>query len=98
MMVHQKRSGPTCANEHKADPTLQPALERMKIMSHNNSATKRDEIPHITNATNNQTISAALKRRAQFVIDNKSIDAETRAIIRYAREIKIRGSESWRAA
>ena len=43
--------------------------------------------PHRINSNQNQTISDALKRRAQSVINNKSIDAETRAIIRYALEI-----------
>ena len=32
------------------------------------------------------TISAALKRRAQSVISNKSIDAQSRAVIRYGLE------------
>jgi hypothetical protein len=58
----------------------------MKIMSHHNSAKERDETPHTVNSTNNQTISDAVKRRAQSVINNKSIDAETRAIIRYGLE------------
>jgi len=43
--------------------------------------------PHTIKSTNNQTISDALKRRAQSVINDKSIDAETRAIVRYALEI-----------
>ena len=51
-------------------------------MSNHSSAT-----PHTINSTNNQTISDALKRRAQSVINNKSVDAETRTIIRYALEI-----------
>src|ERR1051325_6230568 len=51
-------------------------------MSNNNSAR-----PHTINSTNNKTISDALRRRAQSVINNKSIDAETRAIIRYGLEI-----------
>ena len=55
-------------------------------MSHHNSATERDETPHTINSTNNQTISDALKQRAQSVINNKSIDGETRAIIRYGLE------------
>jgi hypothetical protein len=58
----------------------------MKIMTTHTSARER-ETPHTTNSTNNQTISDALKRRAQSVINDKSIDAETRAIIRYALEI-----------
>jgi hypothetical protein len=54
----------------------------MKIMSNDSSAR-----PHPINSNHNQTISDALKRRAQSVINNKSIDAETRAIIRYGLEI-----------
>jgi len=54
----------------------------MKIMSNDSSAR-----PHTINSTNNQTISEALKRRAQSVINHTSIDAETRALIRYALEI-----------
>jgi hypothetical protein len=50
----------------------------MKIMSNLNSATLREETPHI---------SDALKRRAQSIINNKSIDAQTRVIIRYGLEI-----------
>jgi hypothetical protein len=58
----------------------------MKIMSNHNSATERDERPHTNNSTNNHTISDALKRRAQSVINDKSIDAGTRGIIRYGLE------------
>jgi len=47
-------------------------------MTNLNSATLREETPHI---------SDALKRRAQSVINDKSIDAQTRAIIRYGLEI-----------
>jgi hypothetical protein len=54
----------------------------MKIMSNHSSAR-----PHTINSTNNKTISDALKRRAQSVINNKSIDAGTRAVIRYGLEI-----------
>ncbi|HEY2964278.1 MAG TPA: hypothetical protein VGJ37_17780 [Pyrinomonadaceae bacterium] len=42
------------------------------------SARLREETSHI---------SDALKRRAQSVINDKSIDAQTRAVIRYALEI-----------
>jgi len=42
-----------------------------------NSARLREETPHI---------SDALKRRAQSVINNKSIDAGTRVVIRYGLE------------
>jgi len=54
----------------------------MKVMSNDSSAR-----PHTIKSTQNQTISDALKRRAQSVINNESIDAETRAIIRYGLEI-----------
>lgn len=58
------------------------------------SATMREQTPHTINSsnsqrnsTNNQTITDAVKRRAQSVINDESIDAQTRAWIRYAREI-----------
>ena len=51
-----------------------------------NSAPLREETPHSING-NRATISDALKRRAQAVINDKSIDAHTRAIIRYGLEI-----------
>ena len=47
-------------------------------MLNDNSAQLRDETPHI---------SDALKRRAQSIINDKSIDAQTRVIIRYGLEI-----------
>lgn len=50
----------------------------MKLMSNLSSARLREETPHS---------SDALKRRAQSIINNKSIDAETRTIIRYGLEI-----------
>jgi len=50
-------------------------------MSNDSSAT-----PHATNSTQN-TISDALKRRAQSLINDKSVDAATRAFIRYGLEI-----------
>jgi MoxR-like ATPase len=53
----------------------------MKIMSNDSSAR-----PHTIKSINNHNISDALKRRAQSVINNKFIDAETRAIIRYGLE------------
>jgi hypothetical protein len=51
----------------------------MKIMSNLNSARLRDETPRL---------SDALKRRAQSIINDKSIDTQTRVIIRYGLEIK----------
>jgi len=51
-------------------------------MANHSSATVREETPHV----NHVSISVALKRRAQSVINNKSIDAGTRAIIRYGLE------------
>ena len=66
-----------CSNTTSTlDP--QPSLERKKIMSNLTSARLREETPHG---------SDALKRRAQSIINDKSLDAETRAIIRYGLEI-----------
>jgi len=59
----------------------------MKIMSQHSRAREREATPHTNHSTNNQTISDAVKRRAQSQIHNKSIDAETRAFIRYGLEI-----------
>ena len=42
--------------------------------------------PHVSKSANH-TISDALKRRAQSVINDKSIDAGARAVIRYGLEI-----------
>ena len=47
-------------------------------MSNLNSARLREETSHN---------SDALKRRAQSIINDKSIDAESRAIIRYGLEV-----------
>ncbi len=57
----------------------------MKIMASNSSATPREHTPH-AKTTRTNTIISALKRRAQSVINDKSIDAQTRAIIRYGLE------------
>jgi hypothetical protein len=54
----------------------------MKPMANHSSATLR-ETPHASN----NTISDVLKRRAQSITNNKTIDAETRTLIRYALEI-----------
>ena len=55
-------------------------------MSNLNSATTREETSHV-NQTRTNTIINALKRRAQAVLNDRSIDAESRALIRYALEI-----------
>ena len=47
-------------------------------MANHSSATVRSETPHL---------SAAIKRRAQSLINNKAIDAGTRAVLRYGLEI-----------
>jgi len=52
----------------------------------NSSATAHEDTPHTNNSITN-TISEALKRRARAVIEDRSIDADTRAVIRYSLEI-----------
>jgi len=84
--THQKRSGPTlCSN---TTPTLdyQPSIERMTIMAHDSSAPVR-ETPHVHQTSRTNTIVNALKERAQAVVNDRSIDAQSRAIIRYSLEI-----------
>ena len=51
-------------------------------MVKHDSARVHEETPHVTN----HNLSDALKRRAQSVINNQSIDANTRAVIRYGLE------------
>ena len=54
-------------------------------MANHTSAREREETPHLTR-TSRTTIGDALKRRAQSVIKNKSIDAQSRAVIHYGLE------------
>ena len=56
-------------------------------MSTHSSAQERVETPHATNSTSNQTISDDVKRRAQSLINDRTIDANGRAWLRYALEI-----------
>ena len=56
-------------------------------MASHSSATAREETPHATQTSRTNTIVNALKRRAQAVLSDRSIDAQSRAIIRYALEI-----------
>ena len=53
-------------------------------MSTHTSASAQEETPHETETT---TISDALRRRAQSVINDKSIDLQWRTIIRFALEL-----------
>ena len=54
-------------------------------MTTHSSATVR-EIPHVNQTSRTNTIVNALKQRAQAVLNDRSIDAQSRAIIRYALE------------
>jgi len=55
-------------------------------MANDSSATLR-KTPHSTRLSRTNTIMNALKQRAQAVLNDKSIDPPSRAIIRYAMEI-----------
>jgi len=57
----------------------------MKIMASHSSATAR-ESPHVTKTSRTNNIVNVLKQRAQAVLNDKSIDAQSRAIIRHALE------------
>lgn len=54
-------------------------------MASHSSATVR-ETPHVTRTSRTNTIFNALKQRAQAVLNDKTIDSQSRAIIRYALE------------
>ena len=53
-------------------------------MTTHSSATALEQTPHVTETTTD--ISNALKRRAQSVINDTSIDPRWRAIVRYGLE------------
>ena len=55
-------------------------------MAKHGSATVREETPHANRTTRTATIINALKRRAQAVLNDRSIDPQSRTIIRYALE------------
>ena len=55
-------------------------------MASHSSATAREETPHVNQTSRTNTIINALKQRAQSVLNDKSIDAQSRAIIRYGLE------------
>lgn len=54
-------------------------------MARHSSATVR-ETPHANQTSRTNTIINALKRRAQAVLNDTSIDAQSRAIVRYGLE------------
>ena len=56
-------------------------------MASHSSATTREDTPHANQTTRTATIINALKRRAQSVLNDTSIDPQSRAIIRYALEV-----------
>ena len=61
-------------------------------MLNDNSAMEREETPHAINPTQNDTlklnrcIAVGLRQRAESVINDRSIDPRSRAVIRYALE------------
>ena len=55
-------------------------------MAMNTSATMRLDTPHVLETSRTNTIINALKRRAQAVLNDRSIGDQTRAIIRYGLE------------
>jgi hypothetical protein len=57
----------------------------MTIMANHSSASVR-ETPHVNQTSRTNTIVNALKQRAQAVLNDRSIDPQSRAIIRYALE------------
>src|SRR5215208_632331 len=57
----------------------------MTIMANDSSATVR-ETPHANQTTRTATIINAVKERAQAILNDKTIDPQSRAIIRYALE------------
>jgi hypothetical protein len=59
----------------------------MKLMANHSSATTRGETPHVNRTSRTNIIVNALKERALAVLNDRSIDPQSRTIIRYAMEI-----------
>jgi len=55
-------------------------------MADHSSASVRERTPHSNRVTRTKTIMNALTRRAQVVLNDNSVDPQSRAIIRYAME------------
>ena len=56
-------------------------------MADHSSATVREHTPQANRNSRTNTFVNALKRRAQAVLNDRSIDPQSRAIIRYALEV-----------
>ena len=54
------------------------------MSTHSSSAPERQATPHATNSIISNSISDAIKRRAQSLINDRNIDESDRAFIRYA--------------
>ena len=54
------------------------------MSTHSSSAPERQATPHATNSITNQKLSDAVRRRAQSLISDGTIDAGDRSFIRYA--------------
>jgi hypothetical protein len=57
----------------------------MKLMANHSSARAHEETPHESQTTTH--ISKAVRRRAEAIVNDRTIDAESRALIRFALEI-----------
>src|SRR5215204_1399431 len=55
-------------------------------MTTHSSATARQQTSHVNRTTRTATIMNALKQRAQAVLNDKSLDDQSRAILRHALE------------
>ena len=54
------------------------------MSTHGSSAPAHQATPHTTNSTTNKTISDAIRRRAQSLLKDRTIDASDRSFIQYA--------------
>ena len=81
-----KKQRADLCGEHKAALDPQPSNERMTIMTTNTSARTLEDTPHEIETTI-ITISDATKRRAESVINDKTIDPQGRTTIRGALKL-----------
>jgi hypothetical protein len=72
--------------DHKSTLDINPSEERIEIMASHSSAPTRKQAPHGNRTTRTNTILNALTKRAQAVLNDKSLNAQSRAILQYALE------------
>ena len=71
---------------HKIDPRTSTFQRKDEAHGNHSSATARPHTPHVKRQSRTNSVFNVLKERAEAVLNDTSIDPQSRAIIRYALE------------